>query len=430
MRPSRRSHAVFLFAVLALALAAGVANAGQDQRPVRQLFGPGARDADAGFKIDLLVDGYEGRGQNQTGTVDGVDQAVVQQSRFYTGVFGTTSYERQGRRASLRLFTGHSARYFDGLGAVTQEHHGGIGFAAQTGRRTRVRGEASALYTPYHQLLAVPELEGQSSVAPVVEGGISVSEALIYNATFGIDRQFGKNTELAFDAGARIARYGAADRDTNAGHLGAIFSRQLTRGIALNLGDTVRVLEGANHQRIVAHDITAGLDYDRSLAFSRRTRLAFNSGAAITSDDEGQQYGVIGMAQLTHEMGRTWSIASSFDRNLRVVDLLPEPFFANSMSLYLGGTVGRRVSFRTRGAYAFGAVTLQQSDSSRYSSVIGETRVAIALGRHFQIYLEHLYYEHRFPMELALPAGLSHRRIQNGGRIGLNLWAPLVRAIR
>jgi hypothetical protein len=428
---ARRFLTTSLCAFVALAFTAATpAGAGQDQRPVRQLFGPGARDADAGLKVDLLVDGYEGRGINLAPPVDGVDQSVLQQTRFYTGVFGRTSFEHEGRRSTFRLFSGHSARYYDSLGSVTQEHQGGFGFSAQTGRRTQVRGEASVLYTPYHQLLGVPELEGQPAAGPVVDGAVAVSEALIYNAAFGIGREFGRNTGLEFDAGARIARYGSADRDTNAGHVGAIFSRQLTRGVALKLGDTMRVLEGGNRERIIAHNVTAGIDYGKSLAFSRRTRLAFNSGTAIVSDDLGPQYGVIGMAQLTHEIGRTWSVASAFDRNLKVVDLVPAPFFANAMSVYVGGTVGRRVSLRTRGAYAFGDVRTEQADAARYSSVISETRVAVALWRHFQIYVEHLYYEHRFPVELALPDGLSHRRIQNGARVGLNIWAPLVRAIR
>ena len=58
-------------------------------------------------------------------------------------------------------------------------------------------------------------------------------------------------------------------------------------------------------------------------------------------------------------------------------------------------------------------------------SYLAEGRASVALGRHFRLYVEHLYYQHRFPDGVSLPPDVPFRRVQHGTRFGLDIWAPL-----
>jgi hypothetical protein len=75
--------------------------------------------------------------------------------------------------------------------------------------------------------------------------------------------------------------------------------------------------------------------------------------------------------------------------------------------------------------YSFGDFDLN-GGASRYRSYLAEARVGLALGRHFQLYAEHFYYQHRFPDGLALPPDVPFRRVQHGTRFGLDIWTALV----
>jgi hypothetical protein len=427
---SRYAVAPTFFLLLAIAATGGSAAAGQGRAP-GGTFGPSNTAVMSSRpSIDLLVEGYQGRGQNRTRAGEGGDQTTLEEDRFYTGLVSNLSFRKRGQRVTFSANGGDSSRYYAGLGVTSVERHGAVNLEARTGRRTLVRATGSALYTPLLAALGMPDAGEQPGSSLGATSTISGESVTSYTASTGVTRELGRISQISFNAGAQVGSLGATRGRTSTREAGAMYSRRIARGLALKLGDTVRVLQGTNARQVIVQDIAAGVDVDKSLAFSRSTRVGFSTGTAISSNDLGRRYAAIGKAQLTHQFSRTWDTTAAYDRSLRVVEFVPGPFLANTDTALLNGTLGRRTTMRLRGVYSFGDIDLLTGSAVQYSSVLSEARVTQGIDRHFQLYAEYLYGEHRFPLALDLPAGLPHRRIQHGARLGVTVWAPFARSPR
>jgi hypothetical protein len=414
-----------------LMMAAIVPSAGQSETPQTPVVKPPGPAASSRPTLELFVETYGAQGQDQSGSSELGDQGSLQERRFYSGIVAGMSYRKSGPRATFAVNAGDSWRYYQGVGSRSIEQHGGVSVDARPWRRTAIRAAASALYTPSLQLLAMPGIGGQPAGAPISDAAFSPDPAFSYGTSMGLTRQIDRQSDLSFDAGVQFGRFASATRNTSVRQVGAMYTRRVADGLALKIGDTVQVLQGSSGEQVIAQNVTLGFGYDKSLALSRRTRVGFSTGSSMTSNDFGRHYGVIGKAEIGHAFGRTWESSVTFDRNLRVVEFLPGPFLANASILQVGGSLGPRLTLRARSSYAFGNIDLVQGLPDRYSSILSELRLSSPLGRHVQLYGEYVYYEHRFPVGLALPAGLAHRRLQRGVRAGIiTVWAPLSRTVR
>lgn len=410
-----------------LMMAATLPSAGQSPKPI---FGPAGDGGSSRPALDFFLETYQARGQNQSHSSEGGDQAALQERRFYSGLVAGLAYRKNGRRSSFAFNAGDSWRYYSGLGAQNIEQHAGMSFNVRPGRHTSLFAVASALYSPSLQLLAMPGVSGELGAPPIADAALTSDPSLTYGTSLGMSHQIDRQSDLSISGGVQFGRFAAADRNTSAHQIGALYSRRVAGGLALKIGDSVQVLQGASGQAVTAQNVTLGFDYGKALAFSRRTRVGFSTGSSIVSGELGRHYGAIGKAELAHAFSRTWDASFIFDRNLRVVEFMPGPFLANSSILQFQGALGRRLMVRANTAYAFGNIDLDPGLADRYSSVLSEVRLTSPLGRHLQVYGEYLYYEHRFPLGLVLPAGLPHLRVQHGARAGISVWAPLSKVVR
>jgi hypothetical protein len=397
--------------------------ADQPSRIYRGLFGP---DPDVALTshpvVELFVTTYEARGQTLARQGEGIDETTLHDGQFYSGLTTGLSYRRKTRSATLNGGVSNALRVYQLTGVTTTEHSGYGSMELRASRRTIVRAATGLLYTPFHQILGLP-------IATDTSGGtdaaVATNASTTVTAGASVVRQLGRRGLLSAGYDGRITTYTSGQPGPASHQAAASYTYEFAKGIALRAGDGVRMLRAGATDRVVAQDIALGIDVNRSLTASRRTSVTFTTGSSIASNESGPRFVAAASATLSHRIGRSWQTAVTFDRGLQVADLLPKPFVGNSTGFTLGGFLGRRTSLRMRGSYAFGDFDLNGA-SSRYVSYLAEARGAVALGRHFQLYVEHLYYQHRFPDGVPLPPDVPFRRVQHGTRFGLDIWAPLM----
>jgi hypothetical protein len=394
----------------------------QPSRIFRGLFGP---DPEASVTshpvVELFVTTYEARGQTLARQGEGIDETSLHDGQFYSGITTGLSYRRKTRNATLNGGLSNALRVYSLTGVTTTEHSGYGSVELRANRRTVVRAATGVLYTPFHQILGLPIT---SDTAGGTDAAVATNASTTFTGGASVVRQVGRRGLLTAGYDGRVTSYALGEPGPVSHQAGAAYTYEFAKGIGLRLGDGVRMLRAGTDDGIVAQDIAIGIDVNRSLTSSRRTSVTFTTGSSITSNESGRQFVATGSATLAHRIGRSWQTAVTFDRGLQVADLLPTPFVGNSTGFTLGGFAGRRTSLRLRGSYAFGDFDLNGS-SSRYESYLAEAHGAVALGRHFQLYVEHLYYQHRFPDGLELPPDVPFRRVQHGTRFGLNIWTSL-----
>jgi hypothetical protein len=400
----------------------GLLAADQPSHIFRGLFGPDPEVAPTSHPVvELFVTTYEARGQTLARQGEGIDEASLQDGQFYSGITTGLSYRRKTRNATLNGGLSNALRVYSLTGVTTTEHAGYGSVELRANRRTVVRAATGVLYTPFHQILGLPIT---SDTTGGTDAAVATNASTTVTGGASVVRQIGRRGLLTAGYDGRVTTYTSGEPGPVSHQAGAAYTYEFAKGIGLRLGDGVRMLRAGTSDRVVAQDLAIGIDVNRSLTSSRRTSVTFTTGSSITSNEAGQQLVATGSATLTHRLGRSWQTAVTFDRGLQVADLLPTPFVGNSTGFTLGGFLGRRTSLRMRGSYAFGDFDLNGS-SSRYESYLAEARGAVALGRHFQLYVEHVYYQHRFPEELSLPPDVPFRHVQHGTRFGLNVWTAL-----
>jgi hypothetical protein len=83
--------------------------------------------------------------------------------------------------------------------------------------------------------------------------------------------------------------------------------------------------------------------------------------------------------------------------------------------------------FRTFPSYARGTAGVG-AESNPYDSLASTTRLEIGLGRRVAFYFEHFYYRYAFANNTNLPPMVAVSGLnRNGARVGLTLWAPVIR---
>src|SRR3954447_790959 len=396
--------------------------ADQPSHIFRGLFGPDPGAAITPHPIvELRVSTFEARGRTPG---ESLDETTLQAGGFYSGVASGLSFRQKTRSALFTLSTANTLRVYPGTGVTTTEHSGYASMELQASRRTTLRTAGGVFYTPFHQVLGIAGEENPGTAAGS-DTSVGTNASTTYSAVTSVTREAGRRGLLTFDYDGRVTRFTSGEGDTTSHRAAAAYSHEFAPGIAFRFGDGVRVLQASASERIITQDIALGIDVNRTLTATRRTSLSFTTGSSLMQTDSGVRFVPAGSATLTHRLGRSWQTALRFDRGLQVADLVPKPFVANNSNLIVDGFLGRRASVRVRGAYSFGNFDLNGSSASRYDSYVGEARGALALGRHFQVYMEQMYYRYKFPDGLTLPSDVPLRRQQYSLRFGLDIWVPL-----
>jgi hypothetical protein len=224
----------------------------------------------------------------------------------------------------------------------------------------------------------------------------------------------------------------ASSGDTSSGDFtyesfGAQFTHSLSRSLSLRLGyslGTGHYPGEADGSRFRSHTFDGGIDFNKALSFSRRTHLAFSTGTSAISNGETTRYYVSGNANLTREIGRTWSAGLTYNRSVQFVRTLRQPVFQDAIAATYGGLANRRVQVRLTAGAALGQVGLDPTADSGYTSTFASANLGVGLSRNVGVSVGYTYYRYLFDNAADLPAGSLRQLNRHAVQAGLQVWAP------
>jgi len=409
--------------------------AAQAQRPYRGLFGGGAPPGDG---HSLSASGSVGVGYDdnvladQTGLGGGSGGGPQRAVAGYLGVMnGSLSYTGNLPRVAVGASFGSSLRYFpDQTQDFVSGYSAGFGMSTALGRRTTLGFSQSALYMPYTLATVLP---------PAFEPGLGQVDAPPVDLVTGQTEylSYGTNASLSHRFSMRwtgFAGYSYNGRDSSlyntpfAQHsIGGGMNYQLGAGLSLNLGYRRLRADFDGLDGGAAQDtIDAGVNYNRTLSFSRATRVSFGTGSSAIKTEAGITYRtyLTGNFLVTHQFGRTWTAFAGYNRSLRFVDTLLEPIAGDSLSGGVSGLLSRRVQFNAMVRGSVGRVGNVGRDNS-YDSTLSTAGIGIAVARQVNFGLSYSYYHYKFDDDVILPIGVPAGVDRQSVRATLTVWAPV-----
>jgi opacity protein-like surface antigen len=209
---------------------------------------------------------------------------------------------------------------------------------------------------------------------------------------------------------------------------------RLTYNIGRGLGARVGYGYGESISKggragVPLHNLDLGVDFNRSLSFSRRTTLSFSTGSSAVTVDGDTQFGLIGSAALVREIGRTWSASLQYGRTVQIVETWQQPLFVDGLSVEFGGLMTRRLQFYSSVRGSLGHVGLGTSDN-RVETYSGAAGLGYAFNRSLKVSADYLYYRYDMGRAAAvLPQAFSQLN-QQSARVTLSVWAPILTRTR
>lgn len=421
-------------ALLLVLLSARVGSAQSSRKPraFPALFGPTESELTRPIRLDVTCSVYDAADDNSflTNDTDVLDP-TLQSNRWYTGANIALAYTRKPHRNAVSLNLASSGRYYADLHqVVTTRHSGAIGLDLYPAKDWRLQLSDSASYSPYYQVVFGPSAGALwgGDVPVSDDASVAIQHAMQYASFVGLSHTFGPQTALSLNYGVRYTEvFGGFD--SNSQRAGFQFTHGLTKDIGVRIGYAYGVaVTGLDRTAapIRNNDLDLGLNYGRTFSPSVRTSFSFATGSTIVSSGDGRHFRVTGSGRLTRRLTPTWTALVTYDRGLSVPDGATRPFFSDTIGGNIGGYVGRRVSLRLQPSYSHGVVGFE-GETNPYNSYASTARAEIALGRRVALYAEHFYYRYRFASQAGLPTLLIAGVDRQGARIGLTLWAPLVR---
>jgi hypothetical protein len=179
-----------------------------------------------------------------------------------------------------------------------------------------------------------------------------------------------------------------------------------------------------NPRRVPLHSLDLGVDYNRSLSFSRRTTLTFGSGSSAVTVEGNTQFGIIGSARLVREIGRSWNASLQYGRNVQVVETWQQPLFTDGVSVEFGGLMTRRLQFHSSVRGSLGHVG-RDTEATRVETYSGAAGLGYAFSRSLRLSADYLYYRYELGRDAAVLPNAPGQLNQQSARVTLSVWAPV-----
>jgi hypothetical protein len=175
-----------------------------------------------------------------------------------------------------------------------------------------------------------------------------------------------------------------------------------------------------------------GLDFQRALSVSRRTRLTFWTATTAMGDglpgSSETHFRVLGGARLSREIGRSWGASLSYDRNAEFLDTFQAPVLSDSVIATFGGLVNRRLKVDTFTGATRGTVGFS-GESNGYTNYYASVGTTFALTRMLALGGSYSYYNYVYETGVALPPGYPSKFDRNSVRAQLIVNVPLFQRV-
>jgi hypothetical protein len=425
------------------------AQAGQPARPYRGLFGGNEAAVAGGQLFDLnvsLYGGYDDNALADVGTQVTPDPRFQQNTR-YAGGQVSVQYAKNGSRLTLDSTAGTGYRYYESVGGMSGNNHwASLGLTGRLSQRSTVRASGGVNYSPYFGFAGITGLgadqTGQATV-PSSDFAQASRAALTANGALSFDHRLTQRMTMDADVSVENTRFtgdGVSFRNVGGG---GGFRYRMTNHATARLGYHYRRGTYPTYglgRLVEAHDIDVGVDYTRSLSFSRRTTFGFSTGSSIYRSYNGAQgvvsgdpglyrthYLVTGNAYLNRQIGRTWNARLDYRRGLQMVEGFPQPFLSDSVMGTLGGYWGRRLRFGATGQYSNGEVGERSVSGRNFTTYTAAANLELAVSRLVALTVDGLFYHYVFDQSIELPEGIGRGLDRRTIRCGVTIWLPLAR---
>lgn len=335
---------------------------------------------------------------------------------------------RDGRRVSFGAVTSTTVRYYPELkDLASSTAQTAVDLRVRLSRQTHVRLGQVASYSPFFELQVAPVPSTGDLGSLLTDGAYAVSrnDTYQFGSSVELTHAISRRTTLSADYSVQrmlSTRYGLfAQRG------GGRLSTRLNGSMSAHAGYGYRVGRAgpADAQPASAtHDVDAGVTYGRTLSFSRRTTLAFNSGSSVVSFSGQHTLGLLGLASLTHQLGRSWTASVRYRRGLDYLNGFNRPVFSDSVSGHVEGRLNRRVDAAALLTTSTG--TPAGATGSGLASWAGFARVRVALSRRLALYAQYGSHQYRWSPADADAAGPAGRIVRHSIRVGLTGRMPLI----
>lgn len=415
-----------------------------DQRPERPYRGVYAGGVPADAEQVLSVNGSVGTGFDtsvianaaESGPGGGAVGPGASRAPSYEGGYAVfsegLSYALNKTRASLGASASASAHYYPTLNDSWVSNYGGsFGAGWSPSRRSRLTASQSFSYQPFNFFSLFPEFQeaplGQTSV-PNLDYATLDENYYTYSSQVGFTRNLSSRATFAATYDYTRSDFTSRYPDYSSQMGSARFTRSLNAGLALRLGYGYTQANYSDGQRPVGrHLLDTGIDFNRTLSFSRRTRLSFSTGATATKDQSVIHYNIVGNAHLDHEIGRTWNFNAAYDRNIGFIETFSSPILYDSVHIGLQGLIGRSVSFNSGGGASFGHVGFSSGgDANDFDTYYASAGIGRALNRNLSLNLDYSFYRYNFNQFSLLPRGYNDDLNRHSIRASLNAWLPIL----
>lgn len=414
--------------------AAGFAQQPRPERPYRGLFASGVAtdteqlltvngSAGVGYDTSVLADAGEA-------LVGGADPRTRSDKGSYLLLSEGLSYSLNKDRVDLGVNASASSRYYPTLDrGFISSYGGGIGATWSASRRTRLTASQTMSYQPFNLSALVPVFQisalGQPFLADLDFHTLD-AEYFTYTTSAGASRELSARSTLSGDY--QYTRSDFSGYPNFSSHGGGVrFTRGITANVGLRIGYGYTLAHYSAGDDVGRHLIDTGVDYNKTLSFSRRTTLSFSTGGSAVTERGDTYFTGIGSARFNHEIGRTWDFTAGYNRNIGFIETFSSPFVYDSASVSLGGLLGRRWSFESSASASLGNIglgsTAQDNDFDTYQATTGVSR---ALNRHLSIGVNYSFYRYHFSESTLLPAGFNEELSRHSVRATLSAWLPLM----
>jgi hypothetical protein len=432
-----RIPSVLLVAVLIASCATpAVAQAPRPERPYRGLFASGVGDAEQSLTASASVaSGWDdnllaaARGENSVT----VDRRAPAEGGSLGNFGGGLSYSFQRDAIAVHASATTSVRYFPSLTTrFMRGSQGQFSLTSSPRENTTFSLSASASHQPYALLSLFPASSGLSPASSDVidlDAAISADPRLSYAGSVSASQRLSRRTTLSGSYAYRLTERSDSGSHFRHQNAGGRLTHQISSGLSVHGGYGYGEGRGNGEERFPHHNIDAGVNFNRALSFTRRTTVSFSTGSTAVRARERLRFLVTGSAQLTHEIGRSWSAWTAYGRRLQYHETWREPGLGNAVTFGLSGLVTRRLQADVAARVAMGTVGVH-SDAPGFDHYYGTASLAYALARFMNVSVSYAYYQHVFDEAVPLAAGVPRSLERNSVRVAINLWAPIFQRAR
>jgi hypothetical protein len=405
------------------------------QRPDRSLFGR-ARNGDGldvtvatfkGYDDDQSAEGLNGlRGASRdaqeaaSGQFDGLDIAIMFAKKTQQVTFGIGEHS--------------DVRYYPGLDHLVGIQHSVAGGLTAAVGHTQINVSQTLAYAPFYSFSTLPVLfEAQpGDVAPSPNQVLTERPSLTLTTSANVTHTMGR-ASLSFVGSTQRTDFTeeavtALRADALMGRFFYHLSRDLGLVAAYGLQRGRYSFDANFTQAYDFRNIQLGLDYDRPLSRSRRTKIGFTTGMTQVGHsglgDSG--YRLVGDGRISREIGRTWLATASYRRSVGLIAGFPQPMFSDGLALSVTGSATQRLVISASGGFSNGEMTdvTIPNHNENYSASL---QMQLALTRMLALNGGLGFYRYRFDNTVGLPVGIQPAFDRRSARIGLSVWLPVYR---